>query len=156
MSLLSVLRPVALAAVFLITPFAFAADPIDVDANGVAIKGYDPVSYFTVGEATMGKTDFSTQYQGASYRFASAENRELFLANPEKYAPAFGGFCAFGTTFSKKIPTDPQAWKIVDGRLYLNSGAKAHELWQNDTSGNISKANDLWMAIKDKSIAELN
>lgn len=120
-----------------------------VDADRVAINGYDPVAYFTVGKPTPGVAEFSSEVDGAIYRFASAENKALFDADSAKYTPAFGGFCAYGATLAKKFPTDPQAFKIVDGKLYLNKNLDVAKKWNEDVPGNITKANEAWPGIKD-------
>ena len=128
---------------------------VDVNADGVALKGHDPVAYFTDNKPVPGNADYSAEHNGATYHFASAANRDLFTADPDKYAPQFGGFCAFGTTFTKKVVGDPQSWKVVDGKLFINSGPGAHERWLEDVSGNITKANGIWEQIKDKDPATL-
>jgi YHS domain-containing protein len=126
---------------------ATAADlPIDKDAHGVAIHGYDPVAYFTAGKPVQGKADFNTKWQGAEWRFASAEDRDLFVKNPEKYAPQYGGHCAYGMALGHLSPTDPQAWKVVDGKLYLNYNKDVQALWQKDIPGFIPKADKNWVA----------
>jgi YHS domain-containing protein len=135
--------------------FALAGVEADTDENGVALQGHDPVAYHTAGEPTMGSDEFTAEHNGATYKFANAENRDMFVADPEKYAPAYGGFCAFGTTFSKKVPGDPQAFKIVDGKLYINSSPDIQTKWEGDVSGNIDKANGIWEEIKDKDPSSL-
>ena len=100
---------------------AFAADiDMNADANDVAISGYDPVAYFSDSEATKGSAEYTATYKNAIYHFSSAENRDLFRADPGAYAPQYGGYCAFGVTMEKKFDVDPEAWKIVDNKLYLN------------------------------------
>jgi len=93
---------------------------INIDASGLALKGYDPVAYFPIGAPTLGKVQFTATHQGATYRFASTANRDTFTASPAQYAPAYGGFCAMGVALEKKLDVDPQAWRVVDGKLYLN------------------------------------
>ena len=139
---------------------AFAYDEgsksaINVDGKGIALRGYDPVAYFTVGKPTQGDAKFSAKHDGATYHFASAANRDVFTKEPAKYAPAFGGYCAMGAVFEKKLDGDPNLWKIVDGKLYLNVGAPAQKRWLEDTKGNISKASVNWSKIKDKAPKEL-
>jgi YHS domain-containing protein len=124
---------------------ATAADlPIDKDAQGVAIHGFDPVAYFTAGKPVPGKAEWSTRWQGAEWRFASAEDRDLFVKSPEKYAPQYGGHCAYGMALGHLAPTDPKAWKVVDGKLYLNFNKDVQGLWVKDTAGNITKADKNW------------
>ena len=116
--------------------------------DGVAIGGADPVAYFTMNKSVMGSTDFSMDWNGVTWRFASAQNRDAFKADPAKYAPQFGGFCAIGASFGKKIPIDPAQFKVVDGKLYLNSGEKAQSMFLADEKGTISKAATNWMKIE--------
>ena len=139
---------------------AFAYDEtsksaINIDKAGLAIRGYDPVAYFTVGKPTKGESRFSAKHEGATYYFATAANRDAFQKEPAKYAPAFGGFCAMGAVFDKKLDGDPELWRIVDGKLYLNVGAPAQKRWLEDVPGNISKAGQNWTRIKDKAPKEL-
>ena len=135
---------------------AFAAD-IDVNANlnDVAIQGYDPVAYFTDAEPTKGSAEYSATYKNAIYHFASAEHRDQFRADPSAYAPQYGGYCAFGVTMEKKFDTDPTAWKIVDGKLYLNLNKDVQTRWLTDVPGYIVSANDLWPEIKGVEAGEL-
>ena len=128
---------------------------VDVDENGIALKSHDPVAYFTDGKPVMGSARYMASANGATYYFASADHHDQFLANPAKYAPAYGGFCALGVTQGMKITGDPNAWKIVDGKLYINSSPKAFDIWSKDIPGNIKKANEVWPAIKDKNPADL-
>jgi YHS domain-containing protein len=135
--------------------FAGAGVQIDADANGVALQGHDPVAYFTEGKPVAGKADYTAEYNGASYHFASAENRDLFVSEPDRYAPQYGGYCAFGTTFKMKVPGDPSAFKVVDDKLYINSSPDILSRWSQDITGNIGKANNAWPEIIDKSPEEL-
>jgi YHS domain-containing protein len=128
---------------------------INVDTAGVAIHGYDPVAYFTVGKPTPGNAQFTAKHEGATYRFASAANRDAFQKEPAKYAPAFGGFCAMGAALEKKLDGDPKLWRIVDGKLYLNVGEPAQKRWLEDVPGNIKKAESNWPKIKDKAPKDL-
>ena len=105
--------------------------------HGLAIKGYDPVSYFTTGKPTPGLTQFSTTYKGATYRFMSAENRDRFIAAPEKFLPQYGGYCAYAISLNKIADIDPDQWAIINDKLYLNNGFLAQSLWSLDKSGNI-------------------
>ncbi len=135
--------------------FAVAGVQIDADANGVALQGHDPVAYFTEGKPVAGKADYTAEYNGASYHFASAENRDLFVSEPDRYAPQYGGYCAFGTTFRTKVPGDPSAFKVVGDKLYINSSPDILSRWSQDIPGNIGKANNAWPEIVDKSPEEL-
>lgn len=137
------------AALFVIAVNSFAADiDANADANDLAIKGYDTVSYFTKSTATKGSAQYSATYKNAVYHFSSAENRDLFRATPAKYAPQFGGFCAYGVTKGRKFDTDPTAWRVVDGKLYLNLNHDVQKIWVEDVPGNITTAIDTWPTIK--------
>lgn len=140
---------------------AFAVVPestsaVNTDEQGIALHGYDPVAYFTVGAPTKGSASFTAKYEGASYHFASAENMRKFKANPSAFAPQYGGFCAMGVALEKKLDGDPAVWKIVDGKLYLNVNADVSVAWQRDIPGNLEKANEYWPEIKNKTPASLN
>jgi YHS domain-containing protein len=115
--------------------------------HGLAIKGYDPVSYFTTGKPTPGLAQFSTTYKGATYRFVSAENRDQFIAAPEKFVPQYGGYCAYAISLNKIADIDPDQWAIVNNKLYLNNGFLAQTLWSVDKSGNIVKGDRNWPLI---------
>lgn len=115
--------------------------------DGVAIKGADPVAYFTVGEYTPGSDEFTHDWEGATWQFASAENRDLFAANPEEYAPQYGGFCAYAVSQGGTAPIEPTAWKIVDGKLYLNFNDNIQERWSKDIPGHIAKADQNWPSV---------
>lgn len=137
--------------------FGFAARGAE-DVNivdGYAVHGYDVVAYFTEGEPTTGTDSYTAEYNGASYRFASAKNLNLFKASPAQYAPQYGGYCAFGTAFGRKFDGDPTAWRIVDGRLYLNLNKNVQARWLKDPEGFIRGANNNWQIIKDISDAQL-
>lgn len=123
---------------------------INLDGQGVALKGYDPLSYFLQGGPILGKAEYSHTYDGATYRFATAAHRDAFTADPARYAPAFGGFCAMGVAMNKKLDVNPLLWRIVDGKLYLNVHEDAQIRWLQDVKGNITQALSNWSAIKDK------
>ncbi len=127
----------------------------DLDASGLALEGYDPVAYFTEGAPTKGSTAFTATHDGATYRFASAEHLAAFEAEPERYLPAYGGFCAFGTAMGRKFDGDPQVWKIVDGELYLNLNDDVQARWENDVPGFIENADHNWTLIADVPDAQL-
>lgn len=128
---------------------------INVDAQSLAVKGYDVVAYFRVGAPTMGKAEFTAVHAGATYRFASADDRDLFKANPAHYAPQYGGFCAMGAAIGRKLDGDPTAWRIVDDKLYLNVDRNVQVKWLEDVPGNLVKANANWPEIKDKAPKDL-
>jgi len=116
--------------------------------DGFAIGGTDPVAYQTEGKPVDGSDAFTAEYDGATWKFASAANRDAFLADPEKYAPAYGGYCATGMSFGEKVPTSPGFFKVVKGRLYLNSSPPAQELFLGDEAGTISRADGHWAKIE--------
>ena len=114
-----------------------------------AIKGYDPVAYFTIAKAVKGDSSFRFQWRGKTWHFSSRENRDRFAAAPEQYAPQYDGYCAWAMAEARKAETDPDIWKIVNGKLYLNCSQSAYEKWSRDISGNIEKADSHWMTLKD-------
>lgn len=116
--------------------------------NGVAVQGYDVVAYFESSKPVEGKSEISTKYNEATYLFSSDKNKELFLKNPAKYAPQYGGYCAYGVSENHTSPTDPKAFTIVDDKLYLNYSLKVKELWSKDREARIVKANDNWQTLK--------
>jgi YHS domain-containing protein len=118
--------------------------------SNVAIRGYDPVAYFTVGAPTMGSSNIKTTYQGAEFHFANAANRSAFVANPARYAPQFGGYCAWAVGHGYTAGIDPQAWAIVDGKLYLNYNRSVQGQWQADRANQIRAANQNWPNVLKK------
>lgn len=118
--------------------------------EGKAIKGYDPVAFFTDSKPVKGADSLSYKWENAIWLFASRANLESFKAAPEKYAPQYGGYCAYGTSEGHKAPTETDTWTIVDGKLYFNYNRKVKELWTKDTKARIEKANQQWPVIKDK------
>lgn len=121
---------------------------LNLDRRGLALHGYDPVAYFTVSKPVRGKAEHTATHAGATYRFASASSRDAFTANPDSYAPQFGGYCAMGVALNKKLDVDPAAWRIVDGKLYLNLNKKVQREWTQDIPGNIAKAVRNWPTIR--------
>lgn len=115
--------------------------------DGLAIAGADPVAYFTQSDYVPGSDEFTHDWEGATWRFTSAENRDLFAAQPEEYAPQYGGFCAWAVSQGYTASIDPTAWKIVDGKLYLNYSAGVQRKWSKDIPGNIAKADQNWPAV---------
>lgn len=139
------LLAVLLAAAFLGSFSAVAANPVNTSViRGLAIKGYDPVSYFTAGKAQKGSKDLEFKWKGATWRFVSAEHRELFKSDPEKFAPQYGGYCALGVSRGELADIDPDAWAIVNDKLYLDYDRKTHNRWLRDRDENIKKADKNW------------
>ncbi len=116
--------------------------------SDVAIKGYDAVAYFKDGKAVKGNASLTFQWHGMTWHFASRENRDLFAGSPEKYAPQYDGYCAWAMTESRLAITDPEVWKIVNGKLYLNCSQEAYNKWSRDIPGHIKKADEIWLKLK--------
>lgn len=146
-NLKSGLGALAAAAVTLHAGAAQAIDPYFSTAEG-AIRGYDPVAYFTEQKPVKGDPRYSVAWQGSEWRFSNEANMEAFRAAPEKYAPQFGGYCAFGVSQGYAPATDPTAYSIVDGKLYLNYNHAVSKKWQQDTSGYISLGSRNWPGLK--------
>ncbi len=115
--------------------------------SSVAVSGYDPVAYFTAQKPVKGDPKISTQYQGAEWHFSSAENREKFLAAPERYAPQYGGYCAWAAAQGYTASADPARWKIVGDKLYLNYDADVQKKWEASIPEFIQKADKNWPKI---------
>lgn len=162
MNFLNILAAAALGAVALLAPLAGEKTTHEVESraylhhynlpsSGIALDGYCPVAYFAVNKAVRGKPEFATTYDGVTYHFASAEAKSTFDAEPERYLPAFGGWCAFGMAISDKFPVDPTCFAIVDGRLMLflrNVDVDALELWnRGDQRELVEKADDHWAKV---------
>lgn len=140
---------------------AFAVDEVNV-ARGLsaagaplAMHGYDPVAYFTDGAPALGSDRITVIHEGAAYRFANARHAELFKANPARYTPRFGGYCAFGASVGKKFDGDPRLWTVHDGKLYLNLNADIQQKFSEDVAGTIQKAEKNWVRIEHKTVASL-
>jgi YHS domain-containing protein len=114
---------------------------------GIAIRGADPVAYFTQGAYVPGSAEYEYEWGNATWQFASEEHLELFAANPEQYAPQYGGFCAWAVSQGYTAPVDPNAWRIVDGKLYLNYDQSVQARWEQDIPGNIASADDNWTGL---------
>lgn len=123
-------------------------EPIFKSENGLALKGYDPVAYFTEGIPREGRSEFEAEWKGAKWHFATARNRELFLGEPEKYAPQYGGYCSWAVGHGYTAKGDPEAWKIVDGKLYLNYNQEVKSKWEQDIPGLTSKGDENWPSFQ--------
>ena len=128
---------------------------LNTTTTGLALQGYDPVAYFTEGQPTKGDWQITTLHDDAMYRFANEENKAAFEANPEAYLPAYGGYCAFGAAMGFKFDGDPNYWKIVDNKLYLNLSEGIQKRWEGDIPGFIEQASTNWETIAEKTPAEL-
>ena len=138
----------------------FGADEVNVSTGatpagpGLAVRGFDVVSFFQ-GEPVLGSDQFAYAHDGATYRFVSQANLDAFKANPAKYEPAYGGFCAYGAARGKKFDGDPRYWKIVDGKLYLNLNGDVQTKWNEDVPGNLKKADANWVKIRSVPVNDL-
>src|SRR5713101_6283586 len=112
--------------------------------EGIGVKGHDPVAYFVNGRPIKGAEQYSFVWKGVTYRFASQENLNLFKADPAKYLPQYGGYCAYAMSIDRIADIDPTEWAIVAGKLYLNNGFVAEKLWSLNKSGNIVSADRNW------------
>ena len=119
-------------------------DPVNKAADGLALGGYDSVAYFTEGKAVEGDQALTHQWRGATWRFASAANRDLFIAAPEKYAPQYGGYCSWAVSHGHTASGDPKAWKIVGGKLYLNYNEEIKKKWEEDEPQYIEQGDHNW------------
>jgi YHS domain-containing protein len=118
--------------------------------NGKAIRGYDVVAFFSESKPVQGNESFSYTWKDATWLFSSRENLELFKTNPEKYAPQYGGYCAYGMSGGYKAPTVIETWKIWNGKLYFNYNLKVQELWNKDQSGYVQKADINWEKVRER------
>ncbi len=116
--------------------------------NNLAIRGFDPVAYHLLGEPREGLKEYSLTWRGAEWRFISGEHRDLFRADPQRFAPQFGGHCANGLSDGHKVNGDPRHWRIIDGRLYLFFSARGRESWSGDVTENLSRARETWERLK--------
>ena len=141
-------KPWALVPVLLLASTAFAAGPVNKSfLGGTAVKGYDVVAYFEAGAAREGSADFSHDWMGAIWHFESSENRDLFAKDPDRYAPQYGGYCAYAVAHGTTADIDPSAWRILEGRLFLNKSKNIQGLWEQDIAGFIERADASWPEI---------
>lgn len=122
---------------------AGAAEPI-YTKDGLALSGFDAVAYFTESRAVKGDPRFEHEWHGVRWQFVSAAHRDAFAGSPEKYAPQYGGYCAYAVSRNHTAPTDPQAWKVVDGKLYLNFDKNVRSLWEKELPDAIARADRNW------------
>jgi hypothetical protein len=144
------LRPfTVLVAAVLFAAVPAAAGPIKVNANDdhVAIEGYDTVAYFTLRKPVKGDPRFEAHWQDARWQFATAEHRDMFQRDPDRYAPRYGGFCSVGISRGYLATVDPEAWRIVDDRLFLTHKKRGQEIFQEDIPGTIEKAEKNWLML---------
>jgi YHS domain-containing protein len=132
----------------LVSFYSFAQTSEVFSNESGAIKGYDPVAFFVESKAVKGVKEFTHEWKGATWHFATKKNKDLFVANPEMYAPQYGGYCAYGTADGHKAPTETDTWTIVDSKLYFNYNQKVKTLWNKDQASLIKKADEQWPKIK--------
>ncbi len=146
------MKKLVFAAVFLlcIATGSFAQKSAVFNPSEGAIYGYDPVAYFTESKAVKGDKKFTHTWNTATWYFASQQNLDAFKANPEKFAPQYGGYCAFGLADGHKAPTDPEAWTIVNSKLYLNYNKNVQQSWKKKPQEYIETADKKWPLLKDK------
>jgi YHS domain-containing protein len=141
----------SIAAVLLLSVSAFAGELVNVSgASKIAVSGYDPVAFFTDSKPVNGSPFITAEYQGATWFFATEEHKKLFTASPGKYAPQFGGFCAYGVGLGKLFPVDINTWQVRDGKLYLNLNSDILKKFNADFKGNVAKADKNWPDLVEK------
>lgn len=145
-TLLGLVAATPIAIPFLARPAMAASPEVFSDDNG-AIRGIDPVAYFTEGSPVAGSPEHTLMWRGAEWRFASAENMATFEMDPEAYAPQYGGYCAYAVSKGGIAKTDPEAWTIHDGKLYLNFNLTVRGIWSEDIPGNVMKADANWPSV---------
>ena len=125
----------------------FTKDKVIFVRRGLALGGTDPVAYFTMEKPIRGSKDHTTEWKDATWQFASAQNRQAFMDDPTAFAPQYGGYCAWAVSQNYTASTDPDAWRIVDGKLYLNYSKKVQRTWEGDVAGNIAKGDANWPGL---------
>lgn len=143
------MKPLLAILILFFSQIAFAADPISTSYfSSKAVSGYDTVAYFTQGKPVEGDSKFKAEYMGADWYFSSQAHMEMFNAQPEKYAPQYGGYCAWAISDQNKFaPSDPTQWAIVDGKLYLNYNQSVKAKWDADRALHIKQADQNWPTL---------
>lgn len=131
----------------LVIVFPVMAEDLVFTTREGAIRGYDPVAYLSEGKPVEGSPNFSHEWNGAQWLFASADNLEMFKEDPERYAPQYGGYCAYAVANGYTAKTEPEAWTIVEDKLYLNYSLGVRKKWSKDIAGNIKKADSNWPGV---------
>ena len=139
-----------LAALVSFSSSVFAGNAVNTDAAGVAASGHDVVAYFQMNKPVPGDAKLMVEHEGVKYHFSSTDNLNAFKANPSKYAPQYGGYCAYAAAFGKKASIDPTQFKIVGGKLYLNKNVDVSTKWGADVEGFVKKADQQWSQIRDQ------
>ena len=143
----SILLALVMAVALAVPAVAGGAHKVNTDGDRVAIQGYDPVAYFTERRPVKGKPEFEHVWQDARWWFASAEHRDLFAGDPDRYSPRYGGFCTGGMSIGRLAPIDPEAWAIVDGRLYLNYSKSGRDEFVRVPEPVIARAEENWAEL---------
>ena len=138
---------VYLGALIAFAVLAPGAEVVNIDKNGLALQGYDPVAYFTDGKPVKGSPEFTATYKGATYQFASTEHKQLFEKSPAKYEPQFGGFCGYAASINKLAPIEVKYFQVLHDRLILQHNKKAWDLWHKDVEGNLKNADANWPTL---------
>ncbi len=155
MTLIKRISTILGAVVLGISAMAHAGPDTETDGNDVILAGHDAVAYFTQGKPVEGSADYTAVYNGAIYRFSTAKNRDSFNNNPQRYAPQYGGFCAYGMTFGKKFEVDGKAFEVVDGKLYVNKNMDVYKAWAEDIPKHINEAGAQWPKVENTPAAKL-
>ncbi|MBJ2138128.1 YHS domain-containing protein [Paraglaciecola chathamensis] len=155
MKKLFTLKSLFTAVAITVSSLSYAGVDTQTDSNDVILAGHDAVAYFTENKPVLGKAQYTAVHNDAIYRFSSEANRDAFNSSPEKYAPAYGGFCAFGATFGKKFDIDGKAFEIVDGTLYVNKNPDVYKAWKKDIPKHLIEANQQWPEIEFTPSSEL-
>lgn len=155
MKKINLLASLIAASMLILSSISFAAEETQQDANGVILSGHDAVAYFTMNKAVKGYSGISATHDGAIYHFSSEANRDLFKASPSKYAPQYGGFCAYGAAIGAKFPIDPAVFAIVDDKLYVNNSANVSKLWTAKQAKAITLADNKWSKIREVPAGDL-
>ena len=138
-------------AIALAAASAMAVEPINKTLiTKLAVNGYDQVAYFTDGKSIAGSKDFEYRWMNATWRFATTAHRAAFAKNPQEYVPQYVGYCAYGVGDKHAVGSDPEAWKIVEGKLYLNYNKKVQQMWLADVQGFIKKVDQNWPKLISK------
>ena len=157
------LSMISLAAALTMSSAAFAGEQY-IDKTGFAVSGYDVVAYFDLDQAPVGKSQpkavpgkssITAEYNGSTFAFSSEKNKERFLKNPAAYVPQYDGHCAYGVAQGGKVPGNPNLWRIVDNKLYLNITPNVVGFWEENIPGNINKSENNWVKIESKPASEM-
>ncbi len=148
MNINTVFKNLVGAGALVLSSLSYAGVDTETDSNEVILAGHDAVAYFTQGKPVLGVAGFTAIHNDAIYRFSSADNRDAFKQNPDKYAPAYGGFCAYGLTFGKKFEIDGKAFEIVNGKLFVNKNKDVYKAWKKDVPKHLKEANSQWPKVE--------